>query len=525
MLSWMLYALCTSSVICVAALAAEYRSRLVRGRRRWIWIVALLVSVTLPMVMSSISVRVPSLSGSENQTTKVVALREMTSLKLSPADLVGSNSTSPSWHIADSAVRGMWITLSTLLLGALAGSGALLYWRKRRWHRGVVASASVLVADDAGPAVIGLFRPVIVVPRWLTDAPNALQQSVIAHERSHLDAHDPHVLTLALCLLVIMPWNLPLWWQVGRLRRAIEVDCDSRVISGGLDVASYAETLIAVGERRAEYIGVAAGMSESRAFLEERIKIMLSERKSWPWLAATLGGVTLAMLAAAADISPPETNGATHSHQWIELSAAQLDKYVGDYAVSENQVVAIERQNGQLSAKGTGYQGSSPIYPETSIDFFFGKEADSNGFTFVLDAAGNVVSMVLHQPAADLDQPASRIESSKAKQIGERVAAKVQSQSPTPGSAEAVKRVVNSTMADNPNFAEMTAPLAASLRKYMPPLKEAYKGLGDVQSITFRGVTQQGADIYLVVFEKGVMQYCISVFDGVITGLTIHTAE
>jgi len=55
---------------------------------------------------------------------------------------------------------------------------------------------------------------------------------VIAHEQSHLAAHDPLLLIVALFLLVLMPWNLPLWWQLHRLRYAIEVDCDSRVLRG-----------------------------------------------------------------------------------------------------------------------------------------------------------------------------------------------------------------------------------------------------------------------------------------------------
>ena len=78
-----------------------------------------------------------------------------------------------------------------------------------------------------------------------------------------------------------MPWNLPLWWQLRRLRYAIEVDCDARVLAGGLDPAHYGETLIAVGERQSAYVGAVAAMSESRSFLEERIRIMISKPVKW----------------------------------------------------------------------------------------------------------------------------------------------------------------------------------------------------------------------------------------------------
>ena len=120
--------------------------------------------------------------------------------------------------------------------------------------------------------MVGLLRPRIVVPRWVTMALPSHQAAVIAHEQSHLDARDPQLFTLALALLVFMPWNLPLWWQLRRLRYAIEVDCDARVLKGGVDPAHYGETLIAVGERQSAYIGAVAAMSESKSFLEERIE-------------------------------------------------------------------------------------------------------------------------------------------------------------------------------------------------------------------------------------------------------------
>jgi hypothetical protein len=36
------------------------------------------------------------------------------------------------------------------------------------------------------------------------------------------------------------------WWQLHRLRYAIEVDCDARVLKSGLDTGQFGETLIGV---------------------------------------------------------------------------------------------------------------------------------------------------------------------------------------------------------------------------------------------------------------------------------------
>jgi beta-lactamase regulating signal transducer with metallopeptidase domain len=93
-----------------------------------------------------------------------------------------------------------------------------------------MAGASVYLPGDVGPAVVGLIRPRIAVPGWLLDSPSATQQLVIADEQAHLVGNDVQLFTCALFLLALMPWNLPLWWQLRRLRRAIEVDCDARVL-------------------------------------------------------------------------------------------------------------------------------------------------------------------------------------------------------------------------------------------------------------------------------------------------------
>jgi bla regulator protein blaR1 len=524
MLSWILYAICISGVLSLSALAAEYRSRLVQGRSRWIWIAVLLTSVFLPIAMSSVSVRLPPVpEAASHQTAKTVALREMTSMRLSTIDMVGTTARAFPWSMPDSSVTGLWVVLSATLLAGLSASAALLFWQKRNWSRRVVASTQVLVADSAGPAVVGLFRPEIVLPQWVADAQIPLQQAVIAHERSHLDACDPQVLMLALGLLVLMPWNIPLWWQVARLRRAIEIDCDTRVINGGLDAASYGEALVTVGEYQSGYVGIAAGMLGSRAFLEERIKIMVSEPKSWPLAAILLTAITFAMLAVAADISPPEVNGTPHQHKWVQLPEAQLEKYVGIYEFNQNEVLSVTRKDDQLYA---GYQGqdANPIYPETKTDFFYHSEADSSGFSFVLDPSGKTAFIVSHETSVDRESRGARIDVEKATQLSEAISAKVRTQSATPGTEEAIKRVVSSSMQGAPNYAEMTPALANSLKKHVEPLFQAYKGLGAVQSITFRGVGQQGWDIYLVAFDKGVMEYSIAVADGVITNLWIHTA-
>lgn len=72
---------------------------------------------------------------------------------------------------------------------------------------------------------------------------------VLAHEEEHLRRRDPWLLAVAYASLLCFPWNPVLWWQVRRLRLAVEVDCDRRVTADRDDPAraSYGELLLEIG--------------------------------------------------------------------------------------------------------------------------------------------------------------------------------------------------------------------------------------------------------------------------------------
>jgi len=151
----------------------------------------------------------------------------------------------------------------------------------------------------------------MVLPAWLAQAPSQQRDLAIAHERSHLDARDPQLLALALTLLVCMPWNPSLWWQLRRLRHAIEVDCDTRVLRGGHDLLDYGEALLALGLRRSQQHGLMAASDASQSLLERRIRIMSTQPHRWSQLTAcTLVGVALCTAAVAAELAPARAEAA-----------------------------------------------------------------------------------------------------------------------------------------------------------------------------------------------------------------------
>jgi beta-lactamase regulating signal transducer with metallopeptidase domain len=328
MLAWMLYVTVVSLLLAGAAFAAERAAQIRGGTTRWAWAAGIVASLLLPTVIASVSVQLPRLPGAPAglMLAAPFPLRQMTMEAMRPSawldTTIGPLAQAPS---VDAVLARLWLVASAAIFLAILANGVLLQRRQRAWERREIEGSSVFVSPDVGPAVVGLLRPRIVIPHWIAEAPAETRTLVLAHERSHLEARDAQLLAVAILLIVTMPWNLPLWWQLRRLRLAIEMDCDARVLKGGHDVGRYGETLIMVGERPSRRIAVVAAMSESKSFLEQRIRKMLRKPTRLTWAGASaLATLALVLAASAAEVSPPNA-GPTTTHPAPAGAAAASD--------------------------------------------------------------------------------------------------------------------------------------------------------------------------------------------------------
>ncbi len=179
----------------------------------------------------------------------------------------------------DPALLTAWGLGSFLLLLLGVGSWLVLLHRARAWQPTRVRGVDVWVSDRTGPAVVGVLRPRVVLPRWSMEEPSL--PVIVAHEQEHVQAGDNRLLAAAHIVLAAVPWNLPLWWIVHRLRTAIEADCDQRVLeSGAVDTRQYCELLLDVGGSRRVHLHPMVALSEPRSHLEQRIDQMTSARFS-----------------------------------------------------------------------------------------------------------------------------------------------------------------------------------------------------------------------------------------------------
>ena len=501
MTAWALYAVLVALLMGAAAWMAEQSMRRQGKASRWIWLVSLALSGLLAVLglwpeRSELRPPATGIASMVQPASGVTPLMpdQILRVRAQVEQQVQAHALQISETPGALLMTGIaYFCLSSLTLAALAWNGWALQRRMRQWRKTALLGTPVLVAPDAGPAVVGLLRPRIVVPQWLLHATASRQVLVLAHEQAHLDARDPLCLAMALVLLVAMPWNLPLWWQVGRLRRAMEVDCDARVLARGHSPRAYGELLLDVGQHQSVRLGLSSAMSASTSFLEQRIALMLrGHRSSLVGRMAALGlaGLALSLAAAAAQLDPPG--------KALALSSEALAALDGDYQTAEQEVLHVSHEGQRLFAQSTGR-------PRVEWQARTGEELVAlNGrqrATAQRDSRGHVAALTLHLHGIDL--PAPRISGAQAQRIADGVAERIRRQTASPGTDAAVKRFHAQILMKPARLDGLSALMAAGVREQNEQMRPQFARLGTVKSVEFAGVSETGYDKYLMRCENG----------------------
>ena len=207
---------------------------------------------------------------------------------------------------ADTITPTLWVVSSAVGGVLLSGGLMLLAVRVRRWSRARVEGEIVALSEDFGPALVGVWHPTIVLPRWILSLGARERSLAVRHEVEHREARDTLLLTLGTLGTVLVPWNPAVWFMARRLRQAIELDCDRRVLDAGFEVAEYGGLLIELSAGSTRPGLFAAAMTQPTSLLERRLKMMTKQKRS-PSPYGALAGLLLAVavLAAACDTPPP----------------------------------------------------------------------------------------------------------------------------------------------------------------------------------------------------------------------------
>jgi bla regulator protein blaR1 len=216
---------------------------------------------------------------------------------------------------------GRWVVLGVWL----AGTAVVLFWWGRQWRamRSARCSATPLLLGpafaavgspqrpdetvlaggspertapaggpdfDAGgltvmsspsafePGVVGILRPVLLLPEGLVDRLTRGQlDAILAHERAHVRAHDNLVAVLHMAVEAIFWFHPLVWWIERRMIDERERACDEAVIRAGKQPADYAEGILVVCRWSHEWpVMCVSGVTGSD--LRTRIETILANR-------------------------------------------------------------------------------------------------------------------------------------------------------------------------------------------------------------------------------------------------------
>lgn len=514
---WAVSAIATSALIGAAAVTAERGMRLRQKATRFIWFGAIAAALLLPLLASLPAAGpITELSGDPSSTSPTIS---MPAVELPPISWA-SASQSESHNTAALAFKATWLAASAVMLAFLCYNALQFRRRKQRWQRDSSRNGAFYVSSDVGPAVFGFRQPSIVVPTWFRDLPYSQQSLILAHERSHIAARDPLLLLGGFLALAAVPWNLPLWWLFARLRRAIELDCDQRVLNEGASLRAYGETLIVVAERRSHGLGVALSMAGIPSLLKRRILIMSAQKSRTSRLvAAGLLGVAALVTVAAAQIRTASESTAHSQPQFVKVDSALLESYEGAYQYSATTVMHVDAAGDHLRVRFTGQAGADDVYPQSTATFFYVRPEVDASIEFQRQSDSTELA-VLSQNGAQTRMP--RLDEFAATSMESAVGERVASQVADAHSEAALRQLITDIYEGRVDERHVNAQLAGALRKDLPKLQVHLAQLGHPTAYTLERVSAGGRDEYVVTHEHGTSQWSVVVDqEGMITGATI----
>ncbi len=332
------YTAITSVCVAAAAFATESLLRQLGRPLRWAWVAALALCVTLPALAPW------RRSIDQTSDTAAAATIEPGLIRFAP----GMPQVPPR---TSDALRNIWIALGAGMLLLVAGIHIRYRTLRKRWSPVSLGDEPVMLSPDTGPAVMGVWRPDIVVPRWILLRDSMEQRMIVSHEREHIRNRDPVLLAGAVVVVALMPWSPVLWWILARLRLAVELDCDARVLRRGAVPLDYGNLLIDVAALTAGHRLPAPALLNPTSHLQRRLLAMRPSTVRFPrirgMLAAALAAASVAAacqvaLPTDAEIAELDAGKATRAARLMGLVADSVVYVVDGRPITEAEAIELE---------------------------------------------------------------------------------------------------------------------------------------------------------------------------------------
>ena len=302
MIPWMLYAALTAVLIAAGALAVERLVASTGRPRRFVWLAALMLAVAVPLLGNRREPPPPEVFPAAETVEPIAPAM----VPFAPDQRFLPPLPIPTGRTAARTAGIAWGAGSGAALAGLCAVLVIIACARRRWPRGRIDGTNVYLSRRFGPALVGIVAPKPVIPAWVLETEPDARAAILRHEREHARARDHLALLYAGLVAAAFPWSPAIWWMCRRLRAAIEIDCDQRVITGGIGAADYGAVLLHAGSRSHGRWGFAPALSQPKSLLERRLRTMSEKRKKLNAAhGALLAAAALVALGIACDMPAP----------------------------------------------------------------------------------------------------------------------------------------------------------------------------------------------------------------------------
>lgn len=453
-----------------------------------------------------------------------------------------------SAHVA----TGRNISTIILALWGLGFATVLLLWFIR-WTRinALLRSAKPLPLaapvpvksshSSLEPGLVGIWNPVLLLPEELrTRLSSEETRSILAHELAHLRRRDNLTFAIHMLIEALFWFYPPIWWLGARLIEERERACDESVLASDIDAEVYAQSILKVCRFYLRSpLPCTAGVSG--ADLKKRIEAIMDGHPTLRVNAAQK--LLITMIGAAGVFIPilfgvltlPTANAVVLPEPVFITQAAlaqrrdeqskhrtavafdpgQFDKYIGYYKLDSFTVFHIFRSEDQYFTQQNRLPPDE-VYPESDIKFFSKDVAKQ--FSFVTNARGQVVELILHQGGHE--RPMMKVDKSEAERMQATIEQRIKNHAPSPGTEASLRRYIDSLQKGQPNYDEMSARRAATERRELPIILPLMQKAGALKTLTFIEVGEDGLDVYDATFEHAHFEWYIAPLsaDGKVVG-------
>lgn len=427
-----------------------------------------------------------------------------------------------------------------LAIWALGCAAVLISWLIRWWRvrqlllssRPLSLAAPIpvrLAPTSIEPGLVGIWRPVLLLPQGLTERLSPKQlHTIFAHELCHLRRRDNLTSALHMLAEALFWFYPPVWWLGARLIAEREQACDEAVLADGNDAQAYAEGILTVCRFFTTsplecQAGVAGGD------LRARVERIMSGGRKPPvdplrklCVAISLVGTIAAPLFFEACVTVPPASPTvarlhgperatllyeqTRPQHEVPFHPADFDQLVGAYQSDESRLYTVVYRRGNRYFAHV--YGARPVefFPEGPRKFF--ATALPIQISFVSARDGRITGLVIHQNGQLA--PAHKVSTAHFEAAVARIRRRIERERPSPGTRAALIRWIDSVDAGHPDYAEMSAARATATHARASLIARHLGELGSLQSMTFLRVNRLGFDVYAGTFAHGHAEFFIA---------------